>query len=286
MKRNKYWRASVVGLAGWMAVLAGAVGNGQDQETGAVENAKKLVRESLQFYKRDMEPLQQEASAKMATFHAQVALQLHYLDELKSADDSSLAKVREELQRTSDRLKMLVRLESVLTDMNPDAIPRAITEGNQQIAAMEDQRNELAQPLNQEMSVILQANAHRNEELTSMMNPFFKSVGVDELSGLVRKYPSGNFVYAQYACRYEDEQENVVIHVTLQFSTKLSAEANAVARIDDKHVVYQWNDDQVILLINGMQLNVHDASKKFTKQELMAVVRQLIDLDGLSRLGE
>ena len=57
-------------------------------------------------------------------------------------------------------------------------------------------------------------------------------------------------------------------------------------RIDDKHIVYQWNDNQVIVLLNGMQLSVLDFSNKLKKQKLMMAVTQLIDLDGLSQLAE
>lgn len=269
-----------------VCVFATASANAQDVEsvTGekALEELQSVMQESRRFYLKEFEPLREEITNVTQPIHHKIAAENQLIAKLRSADDKTLQKVRDEIKSLVRRVELLERAESVLSDMDPGAIEKAIKVCEANSKELKEQVSARAKPLNAELSGLHREYQDRSTQLKEQMSAVFRPEGIQEAE-VVKKHSNASFVMGTYHCQFvQKNDEKKGFTFGLEINSK-QIPNNVTEKFDGKFPILNSSDRQLRIRVNDVLLKL-SAVGPSSKKELAKAMRDLIDLDAVAQM--
>ena len=181
---------------------------------------------------------------------------------------------------------MLVKLESILSDMDPDAVEEAIRETVASQEKLLAERNRETKPLQSSMSEVQRDYREKNKDLANFVEQFVKSKGDGDFDGYSRKFGNGNFPYSMYSCSYSAPGKTSALSISIHFVPQIDLGNRKRELMDDQYPIYQWSNNSLIIFVNGTQISLYDSGKLLSKKRLPEAMKEFVDLEKIAGLNK
>lgn len=247
----------------------------------------QAVEESREVYAQEMFPIQNEANKASSKIWAQINQQRELIRRLET-EQTTLVRIRREIEQLNEKLEVLREVEEVLTDMNPDAKNEAITDAKERQKDLESDRKAISGPLMDDLSTLNRLYSNNNGPFAEQFKIVFREEATEAFEGFVRTHLNSNYAAAQVSSRYDREKEKVTMSLimtgTKQYESMLNQKRiREFGKFNDKYPIINQSERNLMFLVNDIQISVHLTAGEMERDELRMFVNNVINFETLEK---
>ena len=253
----------------------------QEQDDENAKSLKQWIRESKKVYNEEYWPLQSEHQRATSELYTEISQHRYLISALKptKGEPREIDAVRSEITMTQQRLDMLLKLEEVLSDMDDDAVEKAVKKAETDIKKLEDSRRELNAPFTQSISDLMRTHSKMNKGFANSIAPVLKEEAGGSFEGFKQNYLNANFASSNFNSRYVNGKKSVNISITLH-NPKTSFSTDKMYK--DKFPILSQSNRSIMIKVEDYRISVYSSGVTEEDGDLTEFVDSVIDVEAFA----